>query len=272
MRKAVHLLGAFGAAFFLSSAARAQSPAGSTNGLAMSDAHRFEAVAALWRPNANIVVASDGLGMAGTPIDFNRDIGLDAGHFPAVQFVVRPAVRHSIRVEYIPIRYEGTAAFRQDVTFNGVRFPLGVPTTTTLDWKAYRVGYTYDFLVRNRIAAGLVFDVKQTDLQVRVKSAAADEARRTRVPVPAIGGVLRAYPMPRLSLAAEVIGFKVPDSADKHFGGSYVDVDASATIRLTDLFRARAGLRAFNIRHLGEADSGTLRLHGIYVAAVVVKD
>ena len=192
---------------------------------AASDAGRFELTAAWWRPGQAIVLASDAPGVPGTSIDFARNLGFANRGLPDVQLVVRAAAKHRIRFEYVPIRYTAAGTPTRALVFDGATYPAGEPIATTFDWEAWRIGYEYDFLVRPRVAAGLIVEGRQTDITVRLAGASADHSVRTRIPIPAAGGTIRVQAARRLSLSGEVEFFKVPDNAQKSYGGRYADVD-----------------------------------------------
>ena len=66
---------------------------------------------------------------------------------------------------------------------------------SSLDWKAYRFGYEYDFLYRDRCFVGFVLEAKYTDVEVDLKSPIDSECARARAPIPALGGIARVYPV-----------------------------------------------------------------------------
>lgn len=262
MARLLRLAAAAAAALLTAAGARAQPAAASGVG-------RFELTAAWWRPGQAIVLASDVPGVLGSSIDFARDLGFADRGLPDVQLVVKAAAKHRLRFEYIPIRYTAAAAPARALVFDGATYPAGAPIATTFDWKAWRIGYEYDFLVRRRVTAGVIVEGRQTDITVRLAGASADHSVRTQIPIPAAGGTIRLQAARRLSLSSEVDFFEVPDNAQKSYGGRYADVDLSATVSLARRLAARGGFRSIAIRHLGATDSGTLTLNGIYLGAVV---
>jgi hypothetical protein len=230
---------------------------------------RFEAAVGLWIPRADIIISSDGPGAPGTPIDLRQDAGLTDSHFPVVSGAWRVAARHRIRFEFVPISYESSATLSHDVNFTGAAFPRDTAVHSTLDWKSYAAGYEYDFVLRRRWSAGILVAARQTDIEERLSSASVTQVRRTRVPVPLAGGSLRVNPVNRLSLAFECAGFKVPNSADRHYGGHYLDAEARGTFDVAAGVGVQAGYRVVDIFHLGESDSATMTVKGLYVGVVV---
>ena len=235
----------------------------------MNDDFRVEALAGVWAPRADIIVSSDAQDVPGTRIDLKRDVGLTAQRFPTLQFTWRPGLRHKMRVQYLPIRFDSTATLARDLIFNGATYPAGRPAAARLDWTTYRFGYEYDFLVRRRASAGFIAEVKQTRVRAQLRAAPMDEVSRQSMPVPAVGGVLRVYPAARLSLTGEATFFGVPDRPDGHYGGTVADVDVAAVWTITRQLGAQVGFRAIDIHHLGEWNTAEFSLSGVYVAARV---
>ena len=76
------------------------------NDPATGESYHIEGGVGFWNPSADIVVASQGLNIVGTDIDFKRDLGLSDKRLPEVRLVLRPARRHKFRLEYVPIQYD----------------------------------------------------------------------------------------------------------------------------------------------------------------------
>jgi hypothetical protein len=254
---------------FLPWSARAQEPARRIEDLPFGEQYRLEGLAGIWDPRARIILSSDAPGIAGTRIDLKRDVGAIDQRFPEFQLTWRPGLRHKLRLQYIPIRFDSTATLPRDLLFNGVTYRAGLPVTARLDWTTYRFGYEYDFIVTRRAMAGFIAEIKHTRVRAELRNAPADEVSRQAMPVPAVGGMVRVYPAPRLSLTGEVTFFGVPDRPDGHYGGHVADLDVSAVWNLTRPLGAQFGFRMIDIDHLGEWNTATFTLKGVYVGALV---
>lgn len=248
---------------------RAQASVGGPPDLPAVERYRIEAMAAIWAPGADIIVSSDAAGIPGTRIDLKRDVGMSDQRFPELQLTWRPKLRHRFRLQYIPVRFDSTATLSRDLVFNGATYLSGQPVTARLDWTTYRFGYEYDFVVRRRVTAGFIAEVKHTVVRAAFRAAPLDEVSRQAMPVPAVGGVLRLYPAPRLTLTGEATFFGVPDRADGHYGGRVADIDASAVWSIGRHLGAQLGYRAIDIHHLGEWNTADFKLKGVYAGAVV---
>jgi hypothetical protein len=253
----------------LASPAEAQYKPRPLNDPATGEKYHIEAAANLWFPTADMTVSSESLGIPGSTIDFKRDLGLQDQHLPAVQIILRPAKSHKFRFEYIPINYNQTATLNRNIVFNGIRYTVGLPVNSTLDWKAYRFSYEYDFITKNRGFVGFIMEAKYTDVRVELDSPFAAEFAHARAPIPALGGIGRFYVVPNISITGEFTAFKIPDSIDSRYAAHYVDVDIYGTLNFTNNVGVQAGYRVLNVGYLIKTDTGSFVLKGPYLGGVL---
>ena len=239
------------------------------NDPATGEKYHIEAGADFWFPTADMVVSSEQLGIVGSQINFKRDLGLTDQRFPALQIQLRPARSHKFRLNYIPVTYTQTATLNQDIVFNGIRYRLGLPVNSTLDWKTYQISYEYDFVVKNWGFVGFDLEAKYTDVQVALASPLASEFAHARGPIPAIGGIVRYYVVPNISITGELSGFKIPDSIDSRYNAHYVDLDIYGTLNFTNNIGVKGGYRSRDVGYLIKSDSGAFTMNGIYIGAVL---
>lgn len=267
------MLGLWAVLVFAATPAAAQYKPRPLNDPATGENYHIEASAGLWFPTADIQISSESLGLAGSSIDFKKDLGLTDKKMPALQLQLRPARSHKFRFQYIPIKYEQTATLKRDLVFNGQRYTLNLPLNSSLQWKAYRFGYEYDFIRTNKGFAGFILEAKYTDVTATLTAPRISEFARARAPIPAIGGVGRVYVVPNISITGEVTGFKVPKSiADKFSKGSnahYVDVDVYGTLNFTNNIGVQGGYRSMDLGYFVKPDTGSFKLRGIYFGAVL---
>jgi len=237
------------------------------------ESFHIEADATWWPTSAHITVQAAGggalTGLLGNTIDAKRDLGFTDQRFPILNLQLRPARSHHFRLQYIPIQYTGNFTLQRDLVFNGIRFPANIPVNSSLDWKAYRFGYQYDFIVRNRGFGGFIMEAKYTNVQVQLNSPVATELDRVRAPIPAIGGIARVYVVPNISITGEVTGFTIPESVGGRYRAHYVDVDLYGTINFIDQVGVKAGYRLLDFGYAIKDDTGVFVLKGIYFGAVL---
>ncbi len=117
--------------------------------------------------------------------------------------VLRPGTKHKFRFEYTPIKYEAEGTINRTVVFNGITFPISLPVASQLTWRAYRFGYEWDFLYKDRGFLGVVLEAKYTDIEATLTNVIDTEFVRARGPIPAIGVIGRGYVTSNISITGE---------------------------------------------------------------------
>ncbi len=241
------------------------------NDPATGEKYHIEAAASLWFPTADISISSEGLGIPGDLIDFKKDLGLVDQRLPALELLLRPARSHKFRFEYIPINFSQSATLQRSVKFNGQLYQLGLPVNSELDWKAFRFGYEYDFIVKNQGFAGVIAELKYTDVTATLATPVRmlNEFDHAQAPIPALGGIGRYYVVPNISITGEVTAFRLPDKLVKDASGYYVDVDVYGTLNFTDNIGVKGGYRSMDVTYGFKTDAGSFTMKGLYFGAVL---
>src|SRR5262249_16538599 len=209
-------------------------------------------------------------GIPGSTISAEGDLGMPSDkRLPEFEITLRPARSHKLRMQFIPIQYDGSAVVTRNIVFNGQNYRFGTQVNSTLDWKAWRFNYEYDFITKNRGFAGFILEAKYTDTRVDLAAPQLNlaEFAQARAPIPALGGVGRFYVVPNISITGEVTGFKLPTVEDK-YAGHYVDVDIYGTVNFTNNVGVQGGYRALDMGYLVKQDTGSFVLKGIYFGVV----
>ena len=257
---------------FVASTAHAQFVPRQESVPAGGEQYHVEVSGGYWRPATTISVLSEEFGIPGTTIDFGKDLGLTDGMFPEFRATLRPARKHKFRAELIPLKYEQSVTISRDLVFQGIKYRVGVPVASTIDWKAYRFSYEYDVVAMNRGFFGVVLDTKYSDITTTLTSPIDKTSLHAQGPVPAIGAIARVYPLEAVSLTAEFTGIKLP-SAVKDYRAHYADLDVYGTLNLARYFGIQAGFRRIDVGYslLDNAiatDTGALVMQGLYARAV----
>jgi hypothetical protein len=235
---------------------------------ATGESYRIEGSAGFWSPSATMSISSESLGIVGSTIDFKKDLGLKNKRFGELHAVLKASRKHKFRFQYIPIKYAQQTTINRDIVFNGQLYRVGFPVNSALEWKAYRFGYEYDFIVTDRGFGGFLLDFKYTDVRASLQSPANSEFAHAHAPIPALGGIVRVYVIPIVSITGELTGIKVPDSISKDFKAHYADLDIYGTVNLTNNIGAQLGYRSFDVGYLLEQDTGSFKLKGLYFGVV----
>lgn len=238
---------------------------------AVGERFHIEAAASLWNPKPDLVVSSESLGIPGDDIDLVNDLGVEQTRLRELRLVLRPATKHKFRFNYLPIKYSAQAIVQREFVFNAQRYRIGVPVNTSADLTTYRFGYEYDFIYRDRGYAGVLLDLKYTDINVALDSPIGQEFTAQVAPIPTIGFVGRGYIVPNVSITGEVSFFKVPEKLVEQLdgGGRYLDYDFYGTFNFTNNFGAQLGLKSIDVDYFQDLDNGRLNFTGWYFGAVV---
>jgi hypothetical protein len=236
---------------------------------ATGERFHIEGFAGFWNPRADMVLSSESLGIPGTTIDFTKDLGLKDQRFSDLRLVLRPALKHKFRFQSTPIAYgrDGVTVTR-DIVFNGQRYSVNVPVDWALDWQAYRFGYEYDFIVKNRGFGGFILEAKYTDVTATLATPFFSEFAHARAPIPSIGGIVRVYVVPNISITGEVSGFKLPESVVEGYQAHYIDYDIYGTVNFTNNVGAQIGWRSIDVGYVVEEDIGSFVVRGLYFGIV----
>lgn len=254
---------------FTAAPAHAQYGASRVSDRATGERYHFEVSANFWNPTPEIIITSEALGIPGSTIDFVGELGIEKTRFRQFRAVLRPATKHKLRFEYTPIRYEAIGNLSRDIVFNGILYPITLPVETLLDWKAYRIGYEWDFIYRDRGFLGLVLEAKYTDVQTTLANVIDTQFVHARAPIPAIGIIGRGYLLPNVSITGEFTGFKLPEGIDEDYRARYFDFDIYGTINFTNNVGVQGGYRSFDVFYRVDDDEGALVLKGMYLGGVV---
>ena len=241
---------------------------------ATGENYRVEIGAYLWNPNPDLIIRSEALTQArlGSTIDLVEDLGIERSRFRQIKAVLRPAKKHKFRFEYTPIDYDQpNGTLRRTIVFNGQEFNLALPVATTLKWDAFRFGYEWDMIYRDRGFFGILLEAKYTKVEATLAQNALglEEFARAKAPIPAIGAIGRVYVAPNISITGEISGFKWPESIDEGYRARYIDFDLYGTVNFSNNFGAQVGYRSIDVFYfIEDEDEGKLKLKGLYFGGV----
>jgi hypothetical protein len=235
----------------------------------VGELYNIEGAASFWKATPDIIIASESLGIPGDDVDLVGDLGIEKKSLPELRLVLRPGRKHKFRLNYIPIKYEATSTIRREFIFNGQRYRIGLPVNTSADLTTIRAGYEYDFVYRDRGYAGVIFDIKYTNIDVNLESPIGNEFLQSVAPIPTIGFAGRGYVVPNVSITGEVTFFKVPENlGGEDFGGRYVDFDIYGTVNFNRYVGAQLGFKSIDVNYFADLDAGTLVFKGLYFGVV----
>jgi len=239
---------------------------------AVGEDYHIEAAYGWWDATPELIVNSESLGIIGTDVDLVSDLGIEKHRLGKLDVVLRPAKKHRLKYQHLPIKYE-TDAFpvQRSFVFNGQRYTVGLPVTTTVNFSTDSFGYEYDFLYYPRGFVGANVNMKLTTIDVDLRSPIGTEFFQQSAPIPSIGFAGRGYVTKNLAIDSEITFFRIPDSLEEQLDGdgSYNDFDLHATYNFNKYVGGQLGYRKTTIFYETTSDRGDLKFTGIYFGGVV---
>jgi len=222
-----------------------------------------------WRPAPTIQIASEGLEIPPTLIDFETDFGVESQRMREFRIVVRPGKKHKFKFDYLPISYEIVDhVLERTVVFNGQSYTVGVPVNVDAKFTTLKIGYEYDFLYYDRGYLGFIVDTKVTRARIDFDSPVNSEFAEAVAPIPTVGLAGRGYVARNVAFGGEFTFFQIPGGEDRDYDGSYFDYDVYGTINFTKNVGVTGGWRKLDLDYTQKLDFGSLDLAGWYVMGV----
>lgn len=246
--------------------------AAATQGAAVGEDYHIEAGYSWWNAEPSLLVNSESLGIIGTQVDLINDLGIEKKRLGIFNVVLKPGKKHRLLFQRLPIKYETDAyPVQREFVFNGQRYRVGLPVTTTVDFTTYSFGYEYDFLYFKRGFVGANINVKYTNIDVNLASPIGDEFVTAAAPIPAIGFAGRGYVTPNLAVDSSLTFFRMPQNLKDQIEGDgrYTDFDLHGTYNFTKNVGAQIGWRKTTIFYNQDLDTGDLQFKGMYFGGVV---
>lgn len=242
-----------------------------TTSAAVGENYHIQASAGLWMPTLTGVVSSEQFGIIGTKIDFVKDLKFQDTKFSDLRFELKAGKRNKLYAQYIPITYTSDTTLTRDIVFNGQKFPANFPVQSQFDWKVWRLGYELDLISVDRFFLGGTLEARVTDFAVTLKTPGNTEYSKASGPLPAYGGIARAYLLPNLAVTASVSGFSLWDSLATKLDatGNYVDMDFYATYNINNYVGVQGGYRKMSMTVTLKKDFGDMEYNGLWFGGVI---
>ena len=237
-------------------------------GTSIGEDYTLELNGGLWDPIPTFVVSSEQFGIIGTEIDFTQDLGMIRKRHPELRMTYKPGRRHKLRLHWLPIQYTQSVVLQRQLVFQGIAFDAGVPVDSTIRWDAWRLGYEFDFVSRERGYFGIILEAKYTQIQAELNSEIDYEFSRARAPIPAIGAIGRVYVTRFTPITAEFTAFRLPSNAVEGYEARYVDFNIFGTVNLSKMVGVDLGYRSLDLSYLADRDAGDMKLDGMYLLGV----
>jgi hypothetical protein len=238
----------------------------------IAEDYHIEAAYNWWNATPSLIVNSESLGILGDDVDLIADLGIQKKRLGKFDLVLKPSKKHRFKYQHLPINYT-TDSFlvTREFVFNGQRFRVGLPVSTTVDFTTDSFGYEYDFIHTPWFFIGAGISVKLTNVDVDLQSPIGPEFFKQAAPIPAFNFAGRGYVTPNFSIDGEIAFFRIPKSLEEQLDGdgSYNDFDIHGTYNVNKYVGAQVGWRKTTIFYEAEFDRGDLKFTGFYFGGVV---
>jgi hypothetical protein len=266
-RAARLLTGVFGAALLLAlpAAAHAQYGAPELSSSTIGENYHIEAAGSLWTPDVFGQISSEQFGIIGSKVDFVDDLGFEKTRFKDFRLVLRPSKKTKFRIQHTPVSYMAETSLKREFVFNGQTYPVALPLQSQFDWNVWRLGIEYDAFYRPRGYVGFLIEARYTEMYAELRSPVRPtEFRREKAPLPAIGIVGRAYPLPALAINFEMSTFNVPKDTIPNIEANYYDWDINGTFNVSRYLGVEVGWRRMTNYLSIKKDVGDTKFQGMY--------
>lgn len=218
-----------------------------------------------WKPQPDLMLRTGST----DDVDLVGAFGLEKTTVKQYSLTIKPAQKHKLRFQYVPMTFEKDAALNRSFTFDGRTYQVNAPAHLSLDWTLTRAGYEWDAVSSPSGYLGVIAEVKYNQIRASVTASEVGTASvKTNAPIPAVGVAGGGDLLPgKLSVDFEITGMKLPTRVDLE--GRLVDYDIHITARLLKAIGVQAGYRSIDARYLVDTDRGTLKMKGPYAGASI---
>lgn len=223
-----------------------------------------------WPADVSGEVRVDEPNVAGSLIDFDRDLGLDEDGLIEARLIFRPTKRTSVRLAYADFPFAGAGRIQRTINFGGQTFQLDSQVTSSLDLDYGRLGFAWQFLSPpgSKVRFGPLLEVKglrgTAGLAAEVPGIVRVEATEEfEVAFGAAGVVLDVEPSRKVHIYAEWTTLVGADEGD------LTDAEAGVRFYVLDVLGLTAGYRSIEIDAEDGGDVLRLDVDGIFFGAVL---
>lgn len=187
--------------------------------------------------------------LVGTDIDVVTDLGLDEQKNFFEGRLKLELGSHSLRYAFVPLKWDGSKALTQSVTFNGQTYTASTQVDTDLKLTYHRLGYEYDFIDLMDNKFGMIIELKYFDTEARLKAPALglNEAESIKAPVPTVGLAAQVGLPFLVNIGGEITGVSLGSTA------YLVDAEAAVNFKPAPFVVISGGYRLFKL-HLENND------------------
>lgn len=165
--------------------------------------------------NSDIRVDSQTVGVAGTLIDFEDDLGIDRRKaLPMFGAQWRFAERHQVGLAYFALRRSGELIIDEEIRWGDALYPIGADISSFFDTEVTRLAYRYDLVPGRQADLWIGGGIHITDMSAGLtETTLGGVAIGSSAPLPMLTGALnyRVAPNWTLAVMGEWFGIELGD-------------------------------------------------------------
>jgi hypothetical protein len=193
--------------------------------------------------NSHLRLGNEKLGIQGTDVDFEKDLGLDSNKWmPKATAGVRFLKRFRLEGDYFQLNRDGHIDLTHNLTIDDTVFPLSADIDTHFRTNIYRVAVGYSFVRQDRAELGVSLGAHVTSakFQIEALNSALEEHRSKSAPLPNVGLYGSLVLWGPIVLQGNIDAFKVKVGKYK---GTLLDGQIALNYRIVKNLGVGAGYR-----------------------------
>ena len=214
--------------------------------------------------DSDLRLSNPNLGIPGTRVDFESDLGLDSSRvMPKVSAGVRFLRRFRLEGDFFQLSRSGHLPLKGTLVIDDTVFPINVDVHSKFKTNIYRVALGYSFVRNDNVELGVAVGAHITDAAFRIRGEGPlgitlEEHRSKSAPLPNVGLYGSTGLGGNFSLVGNVDAFKMKYGKYK---GQLFDAQAAVQYRFATHFGGGLGVRYAYYKVSGHASDwhGVLR-------------
>lgn len=193
--------------------------------------------------NSHLRLGNEKLGIEGTDVDFEKDLGLDSKKWtPKATAGVRFLKRFRLEGDYFQLTRDGHIDITHNLTIDDTVFPLSADVETHFRTDIYRVAVGYSFVRQDTAEFGISVGAHVSSAKFRIQAlnAALEEHRSKSAPLPNVGLYGSVGLWGPVSLDANIDAFKLKVGK---FKGTLLDGQLGLNYRIVKNLGVGVGYR-----------------------------
>lgn len=196
--------------------------------------------------DSNLRLGNEKLGIPGTDVDFESDLGLDSSRImPKATAGIRFLKRMRLEGDFFQLGRDGHRVLKENITIDDTVFPINAAVDSTFRTNIYRLALGYSFVRNDNAEFGVAAGAHVSSAKFRIEgsvvgSALLEEHRSKSAPLPNVGVYGNVRLSGPLTLVGNIEAFKLKVG---NFKGTLFDGQVGLNYRFMKNVGAGIGYR-----------------------------